>query len=356
MACAVSWPVQCFAKRSALRFEFLAYDGGAGAECLQLAAGDFTGERCHAAVGAGVELVGIHELQRLAQGLGDFFRRLDGVVGDVDGTNHHLLATDQLDQLHRHVGVVAFQRDDIDVGLLKLGEGFFVLTPFGAQGVLPVGVGLDAVAVTDVDGGLALEAFDRTLQRGDAPFIHFIEEHVEGWFIELDDVDACRFEFLGFLVEDLGEFPRQLLAALVMAIEEGVDHGHRARQCPLDRLIGLRAQELGIFDEHRLLARDRADHGRHAGLVAITDLDGFTLLEIHAIQVFDEGGDEVLTRLLAIADDVDPGVLLLLQGDAQGILLARDQCLTFEFPGGPEDLRFGEPGRFRQAASGGGRE
>jgi len=31
--------------------------------------------------------------------------------------------------------------------------------------------------------------------------------------------------------------------------------------------------------------------------------------------VFDEGGDEVLTRLLAIADDIDPGVLLLLQRD-----------------------------------------
>ena len=91
---AVLWPVQSFAKRSALRFEFLAYDGGAGAQCLQLAAGDFTGERGHAAVCAGVKLVGIHELQRLAQGLGDLFRRLDGVVGDIDGANHDLLATD----------------------------------------------------------------------------------------------------------------------------------------------------------------------------------------------------------------------------------------------------------------------
>ena len=84
-------PCSVSVKRSALRFEFLAHDGSASAECLQLAAGDFTGERGHAAVGAGVELVGIHELQRLTQGLGDFFRRLDGVVGDVDELSSSLV-------------------------------------------------------------------------------------------------------------------------------------------------------------------------------------------------------------------------------------------------------------------------
>lgn len=53
------------------------------------------------------------------------------------------------------MGILALQRDQIDIGGLKLREGFFILPPFGAQRLLPVGIGLDAIAIADMDGGLA---------------------------------------------------------------------------------------------------------------------------------------------------------------------------------------------------------
>ncbi|CUI28174.1 Uncharacterised protein [Achromobacter xylosoxidans] len=248
--------------------------------------------------------------------------------------------------------VMAFQRNDVDVGLLQFGEGFLVLAPLRAQRLLPVGVGLDAVAVADVHGGFALQAFDGAFQGGDAPVVHLVEEDVEGRLVELDDVDAGGFEFPGFLVEDLGEFPGQLFAALVVGVVEGVDHRHGAGQGPLDGLRGLLAQELGVFDEDRLLAAHGADDGRHAGVVAVADPDGFALFEIDAVQVLDEGGDEVLAGLLAVADDVDAGVLLFVQGQAQGVLLAFDQFLVLQLPGRPELFRLGQPGGFGQAAGG----
>jgi len=43
------------------------------------------------------------------------------------------------------MGVVALKRNQIDAGFLNAWEDQLVLTPFGAKGFLPVGVGLDAI-------------------------------------------------------------------------------------------------------------------------------------------------------------------------------------------------------------------
>ncbi|KAG1248660.1 hypothetical protein G6F68_013701 [Rhizopus microsporus] len=194
-------------------------------------------------------------------GAGHFLGRFHSAGGHIDGADHHLLAAHQFDQVDRYVRVVAFQRDDVQAGRLQLRERFLVLAPLRAQRLLPVGVGLDAVAVADVHGGFALQSFNRPFQRGHAPVVHFVEEHIEGRLVELDDVDAGRLQLPGFLVEELRELPRQLLAALVVRVVQGVDHGHRAGQGPLDRLRGLPPEELRILHEHRLRAADRADHG-----------------------------------------------------------------------------------------------
>ena len=77
--------------------------------------------------------------------------------------------------------------------------------------------------------GLALDPFDGFLQGGDAPVVHLVEEDVEGGLIELNNVHAGGGQVTGFLVEDLGELPGQLFTALVVAVIERVDHGHRAR-------------------------------------------------------------------------------------------------------------------------------
>lgn len=140
-----------------------------------------------------------------------------------------------------------------------------------------------------------------------------------------------------------------------MAIVKRIDHRHGTRQGPFDRLLGLLAQELGVFDEHGLAARHGAHDRRHAGIVAVADPDRLAVLEINAFQVLDKRRHEMLTRLFAIADDIDAGVLLFLQRQTQRILLAFGQALVLQFPGRPEFFRFCEPGGFRQAAGSGSR-
>ncbi len=136
-----------------------------------------------------------------------------------------------------------------------------------------------------------------------------------------------------------------------MRVIERIDHGHGAGQGPFDRLAGLLAQEFGILDKNRLFARDGADHGRHAGIVAIADAHGLALFEIDARQVFDEGGDEMLAGLLAIADDIDACLALVIEREPQRIALAFPQILALQIPGRPELFGLRQPGGLGQAAA-----
>src|SRR5690625_5644052 len=122
--------------------------------------------------------------------------------------------------------VMAFERDDIDARLPEPGERLLVLTPLRPQGLLPVRIGLDAVAVADMNSRFAFQAFSGSLQRRNAPALDVVEEDVEGRLVELDDVDAGGRELLGLLIEDRREFPGEISAAAVVRVVEGVDHGH----------------------------------------------------------------------------------------------------------------------------------
>lgn len=46
-----------------------------------------TRQRGHTAVGAGIKLVGVDKLKRLSQNISNFFRRLNGVGGHVNGAD-----------------------------------------------------------------------------------------------------------------------------------------------------------------------------------------------------------------------------------------------------------------------------
>ncbi|MNO78818.1 hypothetical protein D3C76_699710 [compost metagenome] len=118
-----------------------------------------------------------------------------------------------------------------------------------------------------------------------------------------------------------------------MAVIQRIDHGHGAWQRPFYRLPGLLTQKLGIFDKYRLLPGHSTHHCGDACIITITDPDRLAFLEIDAAQVLDEGRHKVLARLFTITDDINTGVLLLLQCQAQGILLAFNQCLILQFPG-----------------------
>ena len=88
----------------------------------------------------------------------------------------------------------AFERDLVDAALGERRKDLLVLTPLGAERSLPVDVGLDAVAVADVDRRLARQALGGALERGHAPLGGVGHVDVERGLVELDDVDAVGLE------------------------------------------------------------------------------------------------------------------------------------------------------------------
>ena len=119
----------------------------------------------------------------------------------------------------------------------------------------------------------------------------------------------------------------------------------------------MRARELRFRRMHAALQAQLADDLRHHRLVAVgadahLDLVG----EVDALDVFEKAVHEMLARLLAVGDDVDAGVLLLLQREQRRVGLGGGKLVAREPPLRPELVRLGEPGGLRQAAGDGGLE
>src|SRR5690606_24196646 len=141
-----------------------------------------------------------------------------------------------------------------------------------------------------------------------------------------------------------------------MGIIKRIDHSHWSRQGPFDGLLGLLTQKLRIFDKNRFWTRYATNDCWYTCIIAIPYSDSLALLEIDAVEVFDKRSDEMLARLLAIADDIDARLPLIVESQAQGILLSRSQFLILQFPWRPKFLWLRKPGGFWQAAGGGRRQ
>ena len=131
-------------------------------------------------------------LERGADG-GHFLQGLDLVGGDVDHAHQHVLALEQLHQLGRHVRMDASSETCLILLFASAGK----ISSYWRQespSLLPVEVGLDAVAVADVHAGRALQAGDRALQRVDAPALDVVHVDVERRLVELDHVDAVLLQ------------------------------------------------------------------------------------------------------------------------------------------------------------------
>ena len=108
-------------------------------------------------------------------------------------------------------------------------KDLLILTPLLAKRALPLGVGLDAVAVADVHCGGAAQPLRGALQGGDAPIHSVLHVDVEGGLIELDDVNTVGLQRQRFLIEEFGKGHGKLLAAAVVAVGHGIDNGQRTR-------------------------------------------------------------------------------------------------------------------------------
>ena len=257
-------------------------------------------------------------------------------------------------QGQRHLRARALERDLVDAARVQRREYLLVLAPLAAEGLLPVEVLLDAVAVADVRRRRALQSVDGLVQGLDAPVLHVLREDVEGGLVELDHVDAGLLELAGLLVQDLREGHGHLRPAAVVGIGDRVADGHRAGQGELQFLLRLGAGEFHLVQVHRRGPGQRPGDRRDFELVAIVpDAHERLLLPVDAADLLEEAVHEVDAEHLAVGDDVDAGLFLVAQPLGGRAALAVLERLAGELPAALEFLGLGEPVGARQAAGDG---
>ena len=253
--------------------------------------------------------------------------------------------------------VIALQADLLDAALGQGRKDSFVLTPLLAQRHFPVVVGLDAVAIADVNGGSAGQVLGRDLQCGHAPVGRLLHVNVEGRLVKLDDVHAIGLQRQRFLVEQFGKSHGHFDFVAVKTICHGVHNGHGAGQGELDFFAGVRAQQSGLGRMNTAFEAQCRDDLRHHGVITVvTNAHLHLVIKVDALDLLQKTVHKVLARLLTITDDVQAGVFLCLDPQQRSVLLGLRQFGAFGLPLRPEFLRLRQPGGFGQAAGNGGAE
>ena len=140
-----------------------------------------------------------------------------------------------------------------------------------------------------------------------------------------------------------------------MGVGDGVDDGHRAGQGEFELARGVGAGEPRLARMHAVAQLQFADDGRAHRLVAVVaDAHLDALVEIDAVDGFEKAVHEMLPRLLAVADDVDAGVLLQLDGEQRGVVLGGVELFACSRHGGHSLFGSASQDGFRQAAGDGG--
>src|SRR5712671_968929 len=99
-----------------------------------------------------------------------------------------------------------------------------------------------------------------------------------------------------------------------MGIGDRVDDGHWSGWGEFEPTPRMGAGNFGLETVDALFAAKRSCDGRNLRVVAIVaDAHCDPTAEIDTLEVFEKAVHEVLTRLLAVGDNIDPGILLLLQ-------------------------------------------
>jgi hypothetical protein len=102
---------------------------------------------------------------------------------------------------------------------------------------------------------------------------------------------------------------------------------------------------------------ERRDHLRdHRVVAVVADPHLHLVREVDALDLREKAVHEVLARLLAVADDVDAGVLLHLQPEQGRVGLGAIELGPGGLPLGPERFGLRQPRGLGQAAGDGGLE
>src|SRR5260370_3280148 len=136
-----------------------------------------------------------------------------------------------------------------------------------------------------------------------------------------------------------------------MGIGDRVDDGHWSRQGEFEPASRMGAGDFRLETVDVTLTPQRSGDGRHFRVVAIVadarcDPQG----KIDTHDVFEKAVHEVLTSLLAIGDNIDPGILLLLPRQQSRVALNLYYCFTLQLPTHLQQPRPRHPSRHLRAA------
>ena len=113
----------------------------------------------------------------------------------------------------------------------------------------------------------------------------------------------------------------------------------------------MRTRELCFESMYAAFQAQGGHHLRHHRVIAVVaDAHLDPVLEIDAVDLLKKAMHEMLTRLLAVTDDVKAGVFLGLDPQQGCVGLGLAQRLAFGLPLRPELVGFSQPGGFGQTA------
>src|SRR5258708_33286247 len=127
-----------------------------------------------------------NELKGVFDHLREFLCRLDAIRRDVDDPDENVFSLQQPQQLERDLRMDAFERDLLDAAFRQRREDLLVLAPLRPERLLPVEIGLDAVAVADMHDRRAFQPLNGALEGGNAPFLDVGHVDIEGRLSVLD--------------------------------------------------------------------------------------------------------------------------------------------------------------------------
>ena len=167
----------------------------------------------------------------------------------------------------------------------------------------------------------AVDAVERTVDRGEAVARRLVGRGAHPGLVELDDVDAGRLQFAHFLVDRDGIVHRELCFVGVELVLHLLRQGERARHGDLGRVRRVRDQELGVAALDGALAADAAGDARHRRRPAVRPDHRADIDRVEPVEREAEIVGIALAPHLAVADDIDADALHLADRDDRRVVL-----------------------------------
>ena len=178
----------------------------------------------------------------------------------------------------------------------------------------------------------AADAVKRAIERLHAVAARFIRMLLHPRFIDLHHVGAGGKEILDLGVNGVCVRHRHRFLVAVIVVLRLAAHGEWARHSCFDHAIGVGAQHFEIAQFDRLPAADRPGDARHRNWPAIPVDHNARFFDVDAVE---RGGKAIgiaFAALLAVADDIEAGALLIADGEDRRVILRRFELVRRDQP------------------------